>query len=82
MIELLEGYGHFVLLPNTLFKSIILIFDCCTIILHLLGKREQKKTIDQSIVSLLTGHVTNDVTKRQMSGKSTTSIDVLLTVFR
>ena len=30
---------QFVLLPNALFKSALCIFDCCTIILQLLGKR-------------------------------------------
>ena len=46
------------LLPNALFKSILRIFDCCTTILQLLGKRATEKTVD-----LIT-----DVTKRQTSG--------------
>ena len=39
------------LLPNALFKSILHIFDCYTIIFQLLGERGTVKTIDRSIVN-------------------------------
>ena len=38
------------LLPNALFKSMLHIFDCYTIILQLLGERRTVKTIDRWIV--------------------------------
>ena len=37
-----------ILLPTALFKSILRIFDCCTMILQLLGKRATKKAVDRS----------------------------------
>ena len=39
-----------ILLPDALFKSILRIFECCTIILQLLGKWATEKTVDRSTV--------------------------------
>ena len=58
---------YFFLLPNALYKLILRIFDCCTIILQLLGKRATEKNYWPVNSALLTGHMTNDVRKRQMS---------------
>ena len=56
------------LLPNALYKLILRIFDCCTIILQLLSKRAtEKKNYWLVNSALLTGHMTNDDKKRQMS---------------
>ena len=38
------------LLPNALYKLILRILDCCTIILQLLSKRATEYTTDRSIV--------------------------------
>ena len=62
------------LLPNAIFKSIVRISDCCTIILHYLAKRATEKNCWPVNKALLTGNVKNDVTKRQMSHRQRRSL--------
>ena len=57
------------LLPNALFKSILHIFDCYTIILKLLGERGTVKTIDRSKVHYW-------LVKWQMTSRNVKSPDV------
>ena len=71
---ILYGEVYRKLLPNALFKSVLRISDCYTIILQLLGKRAIVKTIDWSC----------DKWRHEMSHVPTTtrSTGVLFTVFR
>ena len=72
-IPLQNVYYYVLLLPNALSKSILRTFDCCLIILLLQGKQATEKSVYNSKVcwpvnrALLTGHMTNDVMKSQMS---------------